>query len=72
MDSIDWGVVDTVDCGVGGAVDNICMVGVDGVNGGGGDRTEVDPGVVGAEIGAGDNVGKCFVAAPTLLPVGAG
>ena len=49
------------------------MVGVDGVNGGGGDKTEVDPGVVGADIGAGDKIGNCFVAAPPLVvPDGVG
>ena len=56
FDSIDWGVVDTADCGVGGAVvaQTMAGVGVDGVSGGGGERTEVEPGVVGAEHGAGD------------------
>ena len=56
FDSIDWGVVDTADWGVGGAVvaQTTAGVGVDGVSGGGGERTEVEPGVVGAEPGAGD------------------
>ena len=38
-------------------------MGVDGVKGGGGERTLVEPGVVGAEAGAGDRIGNiCFVA----------
>ena len=68
FDSIDWGVVETADWGVGGAVVEhvpvVCAetgVGVEGVNGGGGERTLVEPGVVGAEAGAGDRIGNCFV-----------
>ena len=46
------------------AVHVVCTagVGVEGVNGGGGERTLVEPGVVGAETGAGDRIGNCFVA----------